>query len=299
MWLTTLVRSGFIGALLLAGFVPSQSEACSGATPATASGVVPADGATGVPVNSRVFVTYSGAPYAPAVMEAITLQPQGGGPVAATISSIDSGNPWIHQRVLTPTSDLAPNTAYEVRGRVRQTGCTDCVAATPELLATFTTGANRDETPPTFAGATGVVVTGTYEVCDGTSCCGPYAGTRMQLQYTLPTDADFAGLRLYRDDAASGPYAIVGPRGMALCQGQVISGFNGDFFVPEGTYYLRAVDLAGNEDRNSAPVTLDCEVTSPSDNASPASSGCAAVPASGQIGILLIALAVLGRRRRI
>lgn len=282
---STVVRVVLAVGVLAVSFVSREAEACSG--PSGTLSLIdfhPRDAATNVPLNAQLFLTYSGNASAEQKVAArdVVLKAQGGAEVALTAQELAGANRLVLQVVLKPGAELSPNTLYEVRSRVSASGCIDCSAESPELIATFTTGTTRDETAPTFAGLTGVDLQD-EESCGDSGCCGPYEGRWTSLQFTEPTDPNLVGLRIYRDSTSNAPLTIRGRRGFIVCGGNVTStSLYGDFVLSPGSYFVRAIDLAGNEDGNTVSMQLACE--------EPVKAGCAAVPGLVPGGLLLVAL---------
>ncbi len=109
-------------------------------------------------------------------------------------------------------------------------------------------------------------------VCDNSACCGPYTVYQLSLQWNLGSDdrtSPYLSYNVYRDgklfipmvggDVLSGAQCGGGPYGPDL---------------PAGTYTVRAVDWAGNEDGNSRVQTVPnlCNVmAAPADGGTDAS----------------------------
>ncbi len=91
------------------------------ATAPAVTGIGPADGATGVAAGANVAAVFSEAMDVAAVAAAFTLAPQGGGPVAATVTY----DPATKKATLNPTADLAPGTAYTATVKGGASGAKD------------------------------------------------------------------------------------------------------------------------------------------------------------------------------
>lgn len=229
-------------------------------------------GPDGVPTNARLLVSYQAAAYAPTPALGSDVVLLDGGrevPIAPP-----SGNP----AVLLPMSPLLANHTYELADR-RTVPClvtdgTCSFAPSPQVFSTFTTGAGPDTTAPTFGGIQAVSI-GARERCDGSSCCGPYDLYRVTLRWDTAMD-DVAGTRVvyrvYRRDGAV--LSLVADRvpgttftGVAYCSGWVWAAWG--HALPPGSYVVRAVDGAGNEDAN----TFEREVPDPCTDRGPTDSG--------------------------
>jgi MYXO-CTERM domain-containing protein len=231
-----------------------RARACTPPPPFGPIGVIPGDGATGVPTNVKVRLRYNGMPYAPEATDVI-VRPVGGQAVAATVTSRTGGN-FRKSLLIVPEAPLAPNTPYEVAGRIKPSCQTDCISPTHVVYVTFTTGAGPDTTPPTFAGVIDLAVQPLYSCKDGQApCCGEYTGHSFALAYgTATDDTGIAGYDVYKDSefVESDEKA-----GFALCGGIYSGGPIFGFFGTRGAYTVHAVDWAGNVDTNSAYRALD------------------------------------------
>jgi methionine-rich copper-binding protein CopC len=128
--------------LLLLGLV-AGCPAPPDTTPPTVVSTHPADGATGVAINSAIAVTFNES------MDTSTLTTQtfrvtapGSTPVAGVVTA--SGR----TATFTPSSNLAPNTTYTARVTSAATDLAGNALAC-EFVWTFSTGEAADTTPPT------------------------------------------------------------------------------------------------------------------------------------------------------
>ena len=129
-------------------------------TPPTVTSTIPANGATGVPINQAVSATFSKA-MDPTTINAATFTLTGPGatPVSGAVTYAAVGT----TAAFTPTSNLAPFTTFTA---TITTGATDLAgnALASNFVWSFTTGATPDATPPTVTstnpanGATGVCI---------------------------------------------------------------------------------------------------------------------------------------------
>jgi len=116
--------------------------------PPTVSGTINANNATNVPINTKVGATFS-EPMDPSTIGTATfLLMQGTTIVPATVSY--SGV----TAVLSPASNLAPNTRYTVTVKGGAGGVKDLTGTpmTSDFVLSWTTGATGDTTPPRVSG---------------------------------------------------------------------------------------------------------------------------------------------------
>lgn len=295
-----------LSALAVAG-VEAETRACSLAPPGIYSRDIWPGQDAHPPVNTRVIVRYGlgptgfGTQPAPIGPDLVLLD--GDGSVVPTTQEIAGGDV-----ILRPDAPLLPNHGYQVADR-RTVPCNNAIALqdtctltdAPVAFSSFTTGTAADGTAPTFAGIASSSV-GAHEVCDNDACCGPYDVHHVDLLWAAAAD-DVAGADVrytvyHRDGATLTPVAtwVAGTKlaGAAWC-----SGAWGSPSLSRGSYIVRAVDYAGNEDTNSVALELGdpcrdtpgCAVGGPEPRTS---SGPAAIAAAG---ILLLA-GLLGLRAR-
>lgn len=153
------MRAALAAAMLALGALaaaPARADSCG--KPDLVD-MVPPDGATGVPLNARL-----GAHYATATEylgEDVVLVHPGGG--EQILPATWDGTEQFLQ--VTPTAPLEPNSIYEIRWPALR----GLNAAAPGVgdNAQFTTGANDDSTPPTFAGVAAISwdFTRTHDEC--------------------------------------------------------------------------------------------------------------------------------------
>jgi hypothetical protein len=263
---------------------PRVGEACSYAEGITLRTVMPDDGATGVPINTRVVVLYERA--FGMLPLTVVLRAPDGAEVTATAERVALD--FLEVQVVTPTTPLAADTRYQVIDRLAlDTTCyfEECVGE-PQVIATFTTGTASDTTAPTVATAS---VTTEHIVYEETSCGGG-ASVRHRTALDGVSD-DSAGVLYHYYDAAGA--RVAGPLPLVTVGHDCEEAASDSFDLPlvTDTYTVRAVDLAGNEEPTGHRLTgRPC-----SDFADDDSGGCSAGP--GAAG-LLAALAGLGLRRR-
>ena len=161
--------------------------------------------------------------------------------------------------VARPTEALAPHTAYEVLDRIR-VDCvsgiepTACMDDEPHIVATFTTGAGRDDESPDFRGLEDVEQTSEWCTTGG-GCCVNGDASNLRLVHAEVDDGPIGSVRynVYVDGTLTVAYGRAGVTGGALCPGT--SGIPlGSFVMTSGDIAVRAVDLAGNEDANDVFV---------------------------------------------
>jgi MYXO-CTERM domain-containing protein len=262
---------------------PRVGEACSYAEGITLRTVMPDDGATGVPINTRVVVLYERA--FGMLPLTVVLRAPDGAEVTATAERVALD--FLEVQVVTPAAPLVADTRYQVIDRLAlDTTCyfEECVGE-PQVIATFTTGGASDATPPMVAAAR---VTTEYFLIEETSCGGG-ASVRHRTELDGVSD-DFAGVLYHYYDAAG--TRVAGPLPLVTvghdCDAPASDSF--DLPLATDTYTVRAVDLAGNEEPTGHRLTGQ-----PCSDFADDSGGCSAGP--GAAG-LLTALAGLGLRRR-
>jgi hypothetical protein len=315
----------FAGIAAIAG--PTPARACSCATPF----VRPADGATGVPLNTRIWVPSLGLD-----AKGVRLLREGGEEIPCDLGAIHH-TAGMTVLVLTPRTPLAPSSRYQVRAPF---------AAYNPQPTSFTTGDTTDSTAPASPMAK------LSRVCAAltpNSSCGPHYRL---LEFEVPSDdTPLVVLTTGEEpplptlDRLPASWPPAGPRPMlsdrwsqqtppTLSLGQgTCSRWPLD--QPRGNIFFGAVDLAGNFSgwRAGGPVALpdyptvavpdpaqQCVDPSmanmgggpppvdsgpPPDGAtaSSAASGCGiagrGLPGSGSAALLLAALLlIVGARRR-
>lgn len=298
---------------------PRVASACSAPGPGIFVRTVdPPDGATGVPTNAEVLVRYKGT---------FDLDPQvrirqPGMPVldadVKQISGFTLGDDELF--IVRPTAALAANTTYEVLDRVT-VPCTDCTLGGFEVVATFTTGTGTDTSPPDFAGLASL----DSNQGQNSGTCGDYTYLTFALSWKSASDDEPTAWLRYNVYNTRG---LIAARvssdqitGETICSGRAdFDPLEADFEAGTGLYWVRAVDLAGNEDQNThelatgscgTPALPDAGAggtvsadAGPVGAASPG--GCAVTLARGGAGArapaVLAAFALLawaGRRRRV
>ena len=266
----TLRACFLLAAVLVAA--PRSADACSCMFGSPI--VLPADGATGVPLDTRVWVgsqwnTDDGTGEA-GFAETELLGPDGAR-VPGSMTGIVSRQDGLS--VFTPDAPLAPNTRYTVR--VEAGG----------LESTFTTGEARS------AGAPGVpeaeVLETEVDPNREESACGPVAVALLRVRHDgVLALADREGSATYDPARADGSVTGLTEEdtfslGTSLCLHTWPEADEG----ASTEVRFAAVDLAGNFSGWSAPVEVDL-------------GGCGCGAAPGGAGLLgLVALARLRRRR--
>ena len=233
-------------------------QACSRVEPAVVSRVVvPADGATEVPINARVVLVYRTHRMWNFHFAAPLVRREGAEPVGGETSQIVTEESTT--LIFVPDAPLAPDTTYEVLDDV----CLYCdsggdAQSALAVVARFTTGPTRDDTPPSPPSAVTAHVG--LEVCPDSSCCGPYSTRRIDIYWAAIPQGALA--RLDVDGAAtaymSHPFAL----GWLRCFGGYSPGAQ---FVSPGVISLRHVDVAGNlSDAVIVPIDLpSCSADQP------------------------------------
>jgi hypothetical protein len=129
-------------------------------------------------------------------------------------------------------------------------------------VARFQAGDARDDTPPTFGGASGA--TCSYDECpEDEGCCGPYAGWSVFVTHVLPVDDHLRGVRAYLRRGA-GAYDFTTASGGSSAAFYTSSlGGEPQWALPAGPdpvfVMLRAYDAAGNEDANAVEIDVEAQ----------------------------------------
>jgi MYXO-CTERM domain-containing protein len=271
--------------LLAAAPLARRAEACSAPYPGLSGrALYPADGTSGVPLNARIAVRYRVGHELdnrfPPLGPDIALRVANGAAVAVTSELIGTGSYWNTETlvILRPSQPLAAGTSYEVLDRRSKIPCdifaNDCALGDPAVFARFATGAASDTVAPQFAGLSPLIV-GAFDRCDSSACCGPYVSRSFGMTWTRGQD-DVAGqavrYNLYRVGDAGPIASLIDSDGIGLavsCMGTGV--YPQSLMVRTGTYFVRAVDWAGNEDINDIQVRVpdDACTGSSTDGGSP------------------------------
>jgi hypothetical protein len=230
-----------LAASLLLLRLDAPAEACSAPAPLSEDGLLPAPGATEVPLNTRVMVRLHGEGALDTYR--VVLRAADGTEVPGTPRHV-SGGFETHAIFVTPDALLAPRTTYEVL---------DNLGGDLVVLGSFVTGETTDTTPPAFDGAFEQTVG--HESCNGGDCCGVYDANTYQLGWTAATDASPVIYELvnghWPDDRVETTRTLV--IGVDVCYAESPS-LGPDHDLAHGGYVIvRAVDLAGN---GSEPVAV-------------------------------------------
>ncbi|MDX2019599.1 MAG: hypothetical protein SF187_05110 [Deltaproteobacteria bacterium] len=219
------------------------------------------DGAEDVPTNVLPVITYSG--------DGVGLaQPLGGDlallegdmqtPVAVTIETLPSLE--LNQKIfrLRPPKPLEPDTVYRLadkRGPLPCGGAIACGSMGQRSFAVFRTGMASDATAPKFGGIESLR---TYiTTCGGPECCGPFAGTLVDLKWTmLPVDENVVLYAVYVNNMLI--TYLTQPATFRVCGEH-------PFYakLPTGSVRVVAVDRSGNEDMNNATKVLNGDTCTP------------------------------------
>lgn len=164
--------------VLAAWAAPQRASACSYIHPCLMRPTLVLVGdVTARPLNACIAVQYAGAPWY-------------GEPITPELAYVASDGTRIALaatdtlRVFCPTELLAADTDHVLVGPESTEGCG--VGAEVELL-TFHTGATLDTTPPSAPGTVEDVWCA-HDVCDSSSCCGPYDVIAHQSMWDVATD---------------------------------------------------------------------------------------------------------------
>jgi hypothetical protein len=271
------------------------------------------------PTNARFVVSYElRATFpgfeVPALGPDVALLDGDGTPVAASIEVVGS------RVVLQPSAALLPNHAYQIADRRtvpcdhNQNGC--ALTNEPRAFASFTTGTVADTTPPIFSGVTSIAI-GQRETCDNGGCCGPYDNVPVALSWSAGSD-DLAGGDLrynayHRPDSEPATVSLIAGLvegtellGLQMCGVGAPRSITGPIETAPGTYMVRAVDWAGNEESSSTGQVLAdlCSrltgPTGPTTGQQPgqqpahAAAGCSVAGSAGEVGSGIWWLMALG-----
>jgi MYXO-CTERM domain-containing protein len=269
--------------------------------------ISPADGATEVPLNTEIRLTYMAADSTGIddVLTDIKLRAADGAIIDLDAQLLkNDGGSARSMVVASLAAELAPGTQYEILSRIAHP-CAEfdqvaCTLEEHQAVASFTTGTASDTTAPSFAGPTHI--SAWYEACGQPGCCGPSEAVVFHIGWQPATDdtpADTIRYHVYRAQTRVASY-VATATGVLKCSNDWFETEKlGDFVGENGTYYVRAVDMAGNEDSNSVAleVNLRCD---PDDPTGPEPGGCSlGNRTSSSFALwLLAALAVLALRRR-
>lgn len=299
---------GWVALLPLLLLPGSRADACSEALPwLDRRLVLPADGATGVPTNTRVVVEYD-AWGSWQLDGAIELRVAGGATVAVT----DAKSERIGLRAVrvTPAVVLEPNTTYEIYDSMAvpcedpNNEGLDCRGA-PTLIATFTTGADPDTQAPQSQWS----VTSSFGA-DGpaTSCdwWGNYV-THATTVESVTDDRPIDEIR-YLYEAPGEPTRGPVPAsvlGHVCHQEPYIPGY--DLYFPSDSFSVRGIDLAGNVEvvahQFAQPSCEELEAAQSGDGglgddtASEDDAGCCSTGGDPVAALGLLALGLRRRRR--
>ena len=260
---------------------------------------IPPDGADGVPSNASFFAHFdASAEYA---NEDVIFTPAGGVDEAFTANDPSQAVKWDGTQGLlsfTPPSALPPGRYTIVWPALRGLN-----TASPSLPATvsFTVGTSVDETPPDFAGLTGV----TWDLERETNDCTSSLENRMVFTLTLaPADDDGgrAGLTLVVFQSSGSGVDVDGGAVPVLSTAMPDPGktVTVKLSVAEATGHVCfaaiARDLTGKIS-SSGSQTVCADTTAP-----PFFRGCAVAASGGPVGAgalggVLLVLAALARRR--
>ena len=247
------------------------------------------------PTNTRFAISYGSRwavddPGVPALGPDVVLLDGSGTPVPSSFERAGA------QVILSPSQELLPNSLYRLADRrtvpcdARAGGC--ALLETPAIFASFTTAARADERAPTFAGLASMAV---QPRLSGDTSCGPADYYPIDLTWVAGAD-DVAGrdvrYRLYRAAPGSPGRAVAVTPLLDRTDLTAVQNCRGDSRLDSelaaGSYQVRAVDWAGNEDGNAVFRRLDsncagwgCAVAAALDDGAPwggwAAGGLAAV----------------------
>ncbi|MET0283167.1 MAG: Ig-like domain-containing protein [Polyangiales bacterium] len=263
----------WIRALFVVGVVlqlASPASACSGLPNCRKlASVQPSNGATGVPRNIELRVTYDGVPDGNA---SVVLQTEDGRDVpilwerAQTYPGVSSGRTASQLWVGRSATPLDASTHYRVRHSYSDCRPSDagvppscdglCLDAVGEVISEFTTGADVDEVVLAAPTIGPVTMDG---VSDGErDSCGPYLRCLHTIEVpSLPSDQL---LRVTRGETLIGYFASQG----ALTASVPFSGrfypWEVSFQSESGEYRVSVVDAVGNRSPTSTFVLPACVI---------------------------------------
>jgi hypothetical protein len=247
------------GALLLV-MPASPARACDLAQPGVHSREVWPEPNRVIPTNARLVVTYHGssrvaAGQIPPIGTDLVLLGPDGQPVAASFEVLGE------HVVVRPSTAMLPASGYQLADRRAipcwPTPASACaLVSTHQVFASFRTGAQPDHTAPQFEGLADLSVE-MLHTCTNSACCGPYSRYPIHLAWSAGADEIVPDAVRYNLYAATGRLAVGFIRGTTLdaslyCAGTILF----DPPLAPGTYVLRAVDWAGNEDANTVEKVL-------------------------------------------
>jgi hypothetical protein len=254
-----------LGAVALISVPTRRAAACShGGAYIERTFVQPADGATGVPTNAEIRIGYySGAFASEAPPEDLILQLPGGAVVQIDVELVELGEFNHFALVARPRTALSPFTTYELLDRVLEE---TSLRETHEVFATFTTGEGPDLVAPTFGGIVSAREPSSLDVCDTSSCCGPYTAVHFSLSWEPATDdgpREWVRYDIYRGSAFVTSVAGLDAVGDQVCSGWYMYGPYGDFDGGGGRMSVRAVDIAGNVGESDAFIDVSANCIEP------------------------------------
>jgi hypothetical protein len=259
-----------LAAPLLSSWISSSASACSPAAPCRQLNLVrPADGATDIPRNIELRVSYRLAPHLPQGGAAV-LESDDGQVVPTTWESATrpyATELWIGR----PTAPLAAATHYRLRHPYRPCSSSDagpnpygceglCVSAPGDVISEFTTGAGSAEKVLNAPVLAAPVLNGVERTSDNGASCGAYTLCHYSVEVTGVASDRWLRVR-------GGGRGLVGDFGSPLQFGVHSSGILYDgsvaiFQSGEQTYRVSIVDSVGNE---SPATTLSVPACTPQD----------------------------------
>jgi len=252
-----------------AALVPASARACSAPEPAIFSrDMFPPPGATGVPTNAKVVVTYrAGASYGinigypvdagdPDIGTDLELRRKGGAGVAIDLQNValePTGYDRVIGMVLTPMQPLASGVEYEVVDRHPTIPCgrnrpVSCALGAVTVVGSFTTAAGPDSQPPPAPTGPSLMArpAGPFDICTSSACCGPYVAKG----YFVRWDESAPGTLLYNVYVGNSTTPVVRLYSSTELQMAVNCAGYGNpnaVWIMTGSVRVRAVDWAGNE----------------------------------------------------
>ncbi len=288
---------------------------------------VPADGATNVPTDAKIFVFYNTTPGLGEPETGMSLFEGSGQGVLSSVEVFPGENPMAEVRnqvaVLTPFAALSPNTEYEVSFPMG--------AVCGEATLTFTTGSGTT-TQPTFTSATSVTADCIEQPTELTSCNDQEPYPRLKFELTAADTPDAAAFAIYRnatriamvptlpavaqlviDDAENEECFVlraVAQNGTEVGTGEDVCVSTTDVCatstldmgggpVDMGADMPQTVDMAMNDQGTESDSGQDMDMVNPTmpDDGEDSGCGCSSGPAGSATSVLLLLVALLCMRR--
>ncbi len=281
-----------VAVLLAAVSSPRAADACSIFDGVYDRQVVPGDGSANVPVNAEIRVIYdvgydeaAGIPFDGAV----AVRRVGGDVVEVDVEQVVTDSRMAY--VLRPRAELVPNAMYEVLDRV-VLPCEGllCLEDEAQVVAAFSTGNATDDVAPVFGGI--AAFDSAVVEADDSDSCGPYEAVLLTLGWEAAADVGDEGWVRYNVYSGGGTLELAYVDRLDAAGEVPCDGWHprlGEFRGRGGEYFVRAVDVAGNED--DSDVRWGAEMCGGGGGG-----GCGVGGVSGGAWLVLLALVAVRRR---